>query len=82
VLIDRHGSLCSAWVQRTPAVNAERQRRNLGDRSVAHRQCVEQGFQPGTPLYLQCRQIAANREAAQEAVQKAAYANMLAVGLR
>jgi hypothetical protein len=47
---------------------------------VAHRQCVEQGFQPGTPLNLQCRQIAANREAAQEAAQQVAYADMMAVG--
>jgi hypothetical protein len=70
------GALCNTFVQATPAVNVERQRRNLGDCSVAHRQCVQSGFQPGTFNYLQCRQIAANAEAA----ERAAYVGMMQAG--
>jgi len=69
-------ALCNIYVQATPAVRDERQRRKLGDCSVAHRQCVETGFEPGTAGYLQCRQLAANTEAA----QRAAYVGMIQAG--
>ena len=39
-------------------VEMERVRRGLGD-SKAHRDCVKNGYQPETPLYLQCRAAAA-----------------------
>ena len=45
-------------------VEMERTRRGLGDCSEAHRDCVNNGYQPGTPLYLQCRAVAAEAQAA------------------
>jgi len=45
-------------------VEMERIRRGLGDCSEAHRDCVKTGYQPGTPLYLECRAIAAQAKAA------------------
>lgn len=45
-------------------VEMERVRRGLGDCSQAHRDCVKNGHQPGTPLYLQCRDAAARELAA------------------
>ncbi len=44
-------------------VEMERVRRGLGD-SKAHRDCVKNGYQPETPLYLQCRAAAAEALAA------------------
>ena len=73
-------ALCNMYVQASPAVNAERQRRNLGDCSVAHRQCVQSGFQAGTANYLQCRQMAANAEAAKEAARTAANVALMQAG--
>ncbi|MFO1097124.1 MAG: hypothetical protein U1E81_02330 [Xanthobacteraceae bacterium] len=45
-------------------VEMERVRRGLGDCSKAHRDCVKNGYQPETPLYLQCRAAAAEALAA------------------
>ena len=45
-------------------VEMERVRRGLGDCSEAHRDCVKNGYQPETPLYLQCRAAAAQALAA------------------
>jgi hypothetical protein len=45
-------------------VEMERIRRGLGDCSEAHRECLKTGYQPGTPLYLQCRADAAQAQAA------------------
>jgi len=55
--------VCRQWANGN-LVEMERMRRALGDCSKAHRDCVKTGYQPGTPLYLQCRAIAAQAKAA------------------
>jgi hypothetical protein len=68
--------LCNLYVEETTAVVTERQRRGLGDCSVAHRTCVRSSYQPGTAPYLQCRQYIAEEEEA----QRRGYAGMMAIG--
>jgi len=46
---------------------AERERRGLADCSEAHRQCKAMGYTMGTELYLRCRTMIAQQDAAQTA---------------
>lgn len=59
--------LCRPWTSSSAAVMAERERRGLADCSAAHRQCKAMGYTSGTQLYLQCRTMLAQSEAAQDA---------------
>lgn len=52
--------LCNYYVDETPVVRDERARRNLGDCSPAHRDCIKMGFGSGTREYLACRQMLAD----------------------
>ncbi len=63
--------LCNIHVEETPFVRAERNRRNLGDCSAAHKQCRDSGYVSGTELYLACRQmIAQENEKSRQASRK------------
>lgn len=68
--------LCNRYVSHTPAVMAERAARDLGDCNPDHVECKGMGYQKGSELYLQCRQMLAQREAAQQA----AYGRMTQQG--
>ncbi len=54
--------LCNPYAN-GQVVAAERQRRGLGDCSPAGVACIQNGFAPGTPGYLNCRQLAIQQEA-------------------
>jgi hypothetical protein len=72
--------LCRPGTTSNPAVMAERQQRGLADCSGGHRECRAMGYTLGTPLYLQCRTMIAQREGIQEAQQQAAYRQMMVTG--
>jgi cytochrome c len=72
--------LCWHGSPNSPAVMAERQKRDLADCSPAAQQCHAQGYRTGTELYLKCRQIQATLEAQQAAAQQAAGAAMVRQG--
>jgi len=59
--------LCRPWTSSSTAVMAERERRGLADCSEAHRQCKAMGYTMGTELYLRCRTMIAQQDAAQTA---------------
>ncbi len=69
--------LCWHGSANNPAVRAERQKRDLADCSPAAQQCHAMGYRTGTEIYLQCRQIEAQKEAAQTAANAASSAAML-----
>jgi hypothetical protein len=72
------GDLCRPWTSSNAAVMAERERRGLADCSEAHRQCKAMGYTAGTQLYLQCRSMLAQTEAANAAAANAAAVQMAA----
>jgi hypothetical protein len=59
--------ICRPWTGSNPAVAAERKRRDLGDCDPEHLYCKNMGYQKGTELYLRCRQLAAQQQAAAQA---------------
>jgi len=62
----RDGELCRSGTA-SPNVMAERQRRGLADCSEAHLECRAMGYTMGTELYLACRAMVAQRQAADHA---------------
>jgi hypothetical protein len=72
--------LCRPWTSSSTAVMAERERRGLADCSEAHRQCKTMGYTPGTQLYLQCRSMFAQTEAAHAAQDAANSQAVIAAG--
>jgi hypothetical protein len=59
------GELCNPYVKGRIAAE-ERQRRELGDCTPAHINCVKNGFTPGTSGYLSCRQLALQHNALEQ----------------
>ena len=75
--------LCNPFVEVTPIVSTERQRRNLGDCTSAHQACIAQGFEVGSDKYLSCREYMAQQDAANavtDAANRAAYLQMMQTG--
>lgn len=69
--------LCWHGSANNPAVVAERQKRDLADCSTAAQRCHAMGYRTGTEIYLQCRNIEAQKEVAQTAANAATSAAML-----